>query len=123
MTWRMKTEEVLPPVPDGEYAAMPVNIQEMNGPHGPMVRIDFQIADDDQWEGRRLSGIASKKLSANTKLGSWVAAIMGGMPHVGREVTEDDLLHHDCVVVVRQVAGDQDRVYANVIDVRNFEQN
>ena len=121
MAFKMTTEEVAPPVPDGEYAAMPVAIQEKKGPHGVMVRIDYQIVSDDQWDGGRVSGIASKKLSANTKLGGWVAAILGGMPRVGREISEEDLLHKDCIVVVRQEVSGKNRVFANVIEVYTAE--
>ena len=117
MTWTIITEEVAPPVPDGEYGAFPVAIQEMEGPHGPMLRIDFQINSDDVWDGRRVSGVASKKLSANTKLGSWIAAILGGMPRVGREVSEEELLRKDCVVVVRQEMNGKNRVFSNVIKI------
>jgi len=121
MAWNITTEEVAPPVPDGEYTAIPVAVQDMKGPHGPMVKIDFQINSDDTWDGRRVSGIASKKLSANTKLGSWVAAVLGGMPRVGRVISDDDLLHKDCVIVVRQEMNGKNRVYSNVIDVLTAE--
>ena len=121
MTWKITSEEVAPPVPDGEYSAMPVEINQLKGPHGPMVKIDFQITSEDEWDGRRVSGIASKKLSANTKLGAWIAAILGGMPRVGREVTEDDILHTDCIVLVRQETNAKNRVFANVIEVYTAE--
>lgn len=121
MTWKITTEEVAPALPDGEYAAMPVAIEEMKGRHGPMVKIDFQINSEGPWDGRRVSGIASKKLSANTKLGGWVAAILGGMPRVGREITADELLHKDCIVVVRQEQNSGQRVFSNVIEIYTAE--
>ena len=121
MAWKMTMEEVAPPVPDGQYVAMAIAIHEIDGRHGPMVKIDFQINSEDLWDGRRVSGIASKKLSSNTKLGSWVAAILGGMPRVGREIAEDDLLHKDCFIVVRQELNDKNRVFSNVIEVHTAE--
>ena len=121
MPWKITTEEVAPPVPDGEYSAMPVEISQKKGPHGPMVKIDFQINSEDEWDGRRVSGVASKKLSANTKLGAWIAAILGGMPRVGREVNEEDLLHKDCIIMVRQEVNAKDRVYSNVIEIYTAE--
>ena len=117
MPWTITTEEVAPSVPDGKYGASPVAIQDMEGPHGPMVRIDFQINSNDVWDGRRVSGVASKKLSANTKLGGWIAAILGGMPRVGREVSEEELMRRDCVVVVRQEMNGKNRIFSNVIEI------
>ncbi len=118
MSWTITTEEVAPPVPDGDYTAIPVALQDLEGPHGTMVKIDFQIKSDDVWNGRRVSGVASKKLSANTKLGSWVTAILGGMPQVGQEISDDDVLHKDCIVVVRQEMNGKDRVFSNVSEVK-----
>ena len=117
MTWTITTEEVAPPVPDGEYPAMPVAIEIMNGRHGSMAKIEFQIHHEGPWGGRRVSGIASMKLTANSKLGAWIAAILGGMPRVGQEITEADLLHKDCIVVVRQKVNQDDRVFAKVTEV------
>lgn len=61
---------------------------------------------------------ASKKLSANTKLGGWIAALFGTMPKVGQEITIDDIMHKECKVILRQkISDDNKMVFANVVQV------
>ena len=118
MTWKVTTEEVAPPVPDGEYNALVTEVKDMEGPHGTMVRIDFMLMTGDVWDGRQVSGIASKKLSANTKLGGWIAALLCTMPKVGQEITAADILHKECKIVVKQkINEDNKMVFANVVQV------
>lgn len=118
MTWKATTEEVAPPIPDGEYNAILTGVTDMQGPHGTMARIDFMLTTDDVWDGRQVSGIASKKLSANTKLGEWIAALLGTMPKVGEEITIDDVLHKECRVVIKQRVTEKNKmVFANVVQV------
>ena len=100
MTWKATVEEEVPVVPEGQYNAMPTDIQDMDGPHGAMVRVDFTLTTDDEYDGLQVSGLASKKLSENTKLGHWVAAILGRIPEVGEEILADGLLHRDCRVAI-----------------------
>jgi hypothetical protein len=89
----------------------------MDGLHGPMVRIEFTLATDDEWDGRRVSGLASKKLTEATKLGRWVAAFLGRMPGIGEEVTAEDLLHMRCRVVVKHKTSSDGKTFANVAHV------
>ena len=117
MTWKVTAEQAAPPVPDGEYHATPVAVCEMNGPHGAMVKIDFQIVSEDVWDGRRVSGIANQKLSANTKLDAWITVILGQAPVVGEEVTEEDILKRPCILVVRRTPNTKDLVFSNVVQV------
>ena len=117
MTCKAVTEENLPVKPEGEYEAMPVDIRDMNAPHGTMVHINFMLSTDDEWDGRRVSGLAGKKLSENTKLGRWVSAILGRVPEVGEEVKAQDLLHKECRVVVKHRTNADGQVFANVVEV------
>lgn len=117
MSWKAVVEEPLAAVPEGEYDATPVDARVMEGVHGEMVKIDFMLSGEDEFEGRQVSGIASKRLSENTKLGQWVTAILGRVPEVGQEVKGQDLLHKNCRVVVKHRANTDGKVFANVVDV------
>ena len=117
MTWNATVEEPNPPVPAGQYGATPTGIQDTESQHGATVRIDFTLSTDDEWDGRQVSGLANKRLNENTKLGQWVAAILGRMPAVGEEVTAEHMLHRRCLVVVRHKTNDDGRTFANVIEV------
>jgi hypothetical protein len=117
MTWTATAEEAATTVAEGEFEAEVTGVQDMDGQHGPMVRIEFTLATDDEWDGRRVSGLASKKLSENTKLGRWVAAILGQMPAVGEAIKIEDLLHKHCRVEIKHKTNQEGKVFANVTDV------
>jgi hypothetical protein len=117
MSWKAVVEEPITAVPEGEYDAVPVDARLVEGPHGEMVRIDFMLAGDDDYDGRQVSGIASKRLSENTKLGRWVSAILGRTPEVGEELSAQALLHKECRVVVKHKTNTDRKVFANVVQV------
>jgi len=117
MTDKLVVEKATELVSEGEYMAKPINMYERMGPHGEMIHIDFRLLPEDDYDGCVVSGIASKKLTENTKLGHWVAAILGRMPEVGEEVSADGLLHKECRVVIKHKKNAEDRVFANVVQV------
>ncbi len=117
MTWKATVQEPITLVPEGQYPAVPTSICDMDGQHGPMVRIDFTLSTEDEWDGRQVSGLASKRLSESTKLGQWVAAILGRRPEVGEEILDKNLLHKNCQVVVKHKANTDGQKFANVIEV------
>ncbi len=117
MAWKATAEEAATVIPEGEFDAEITSVQDMEGQHGPMVRIEFTLTTDDEWDGRRVSGLASKKLSEATKLGRWVAAILGHMPEVGEEVTVEDLLRKCCRVIVKHNPYNDGTIFANVVQV------
>lgn len=117
MTWKATMEEPVVAVPEGEYHATPVDVRLAEGPHGEMVKIDFMLSGDDECDGRQVSGVASRRLSENTKLGRWVSAILGRVPEVGEEVKAQDLLHKDCRVVVKHRTNGEGQVLANVVEL------
>jgi hypothetical protein len=122
MTWTATTEETPALLPEGQYPAFPVSIRDIDGPHGPSVRIEFQIADHDH-EGQLVSGIARKKLSENTKLGRWVSALLGRPLDVGEQITETHLLRKDCHITVKHKANNDGQQFANVSDVHAITVN
>ena len=117
MTWTATAEEAATTVAEGEFDGEVTGVQDMDGQHGPMVRIEFTLATGDEWDGRRVTGLASKKLSENTKLGRWVAAILGHIPSVGEEITIENLLHKHCRVVIKHKTNTDGKIYANVVEV------
>lgn len=117
MSWKATVREPVVAVPEGQYDAMVTGVEQMKGPHGPMVRMAFVLQGQEDVDGRAVSGVASKRLSENTKLGRWVSAILGRSLEVGEEVHGADLIHHDCRVLVRHRAADEGQVFGNVVDV------
>ena len=117
MAWKETVREPIVAVPEGEYDAMVSSLQPMKGVHGPMVRIEFILRGHDDIDGRSVSGIASKRLSENTKLGRWISAILGRPVEVGEDVRASDLLHKDCKVIVRHRTSDDGHVFGNVAEV------
>jgi hypothetical protein len=102
----------------GEFNAEVVNVQETCGQYGPTVNIEFKLCNNDEWNGCPVTGLAKKKLSAGTKLGQWVKAILGRMPDVGEEVTTEDLLKKQCRIVIKhRTSLDGKTTFANVVDV------
>ena len=115
--WNATMEEPIEAVPEGKYRASVVDVRGIDGPHGPMVKIDFMIFGDDECDGRQVSGVASRRMSENTKLGRWVAAILGRLPEVGEEVTVRDLIGKDCRVAIKHRTSPDGKTFANVTDV------
>jgi len=117
MEWKATVEEAITAIAEGEYDAEVSGVRDQDGQHGPMVRIECMLCTDDEFENQRVSGIASKKLNEGTKLGRWVAAILGHMPAVGEDVTVEDLLHKRCRVVIGHKTNTDGKVFANIVDV------
>ena len=101
-----------------DHNAIVTHIQDAEGPHGPTVRIDFTLTTNNEHDGRQVSGLASKKLSENTKLGTWIAAILGGVPEVGKEITAADLIRKECRVMIKHKTNADGQVFANVVGIR-----
>jgi hypothetical protein len=116
MAWKATVEEASALALEGEHRARLTNIQDMDGQHGPMVRIEFTLSPDDESEGR-VWAICNKKLTDSTKLGRWVAAVLGRTPSVGEKITTSDLLNKECRVIVKHKTNPDGQVFANVVDV------
>ena len=116
MSWRgTRIDKIL--VDEDEFDAEVVAVRELKGRYGLLVCIEFSMGSSDGWEVR-VSGLASKKLSASSKLGRWVEAILGRMPNVGEEVPAKDLLNRQCRVVVKHRKSlDGLTTFANVVRV------
>ena len=117
MSLRLMMEEAIEAVPEGQYKASVVDARGIDGPHGPMVKMDFMISGDDECDGRQVSGVASRRMSENSKLGRWVAAILGRLPEVGEEVSARDLVGKDCRIAVKHRTSSDGKTFANVTDV------
>jgi hypothetical protein len=117
MGWSTTTQQSATLIPEGEFPAVLTEIREMPGQHGTMVRLDFMITGEDEWEGRSLSGLANSVLSENSKLGQWVTALIGRTPAVGERVDSKDVIHRDCRIVVRHRVNSDGKVFANVVSI------
>ena len=117
MALNATVEEAATIVAEGEFDGEVPGVQEKGGRHGSIVLFEFRFCTDGEWDGRRVSGLASKKLSAATKLGRWVEAILGQMPSVGEEVTAEHLLKKHCRVVIKHKTSPDGKMFANVVDI------
>ena len=102
--------------PEGKYRAKVVDIDAMDGKHGPMVRLHF--AFNHEGDHHEVTGLASKKLTEKSKLGRWVTTLIGRTLEVGETTTASDLLNKVCQVEIEHKTGDEGRVYANLTDVQ-----
>jgi len=117
MEWKATVEDAMTAIAEGEYDAEVSGVRDQDGQHGLMVRVEFTLSTENEYDGQRVSGLASMKLSEGTKLGRWVAAILGHMPAVGEEITIEDLIHKRCRVVVGHKTNSDGKTFANVVDV------
>ncbi|MCC6694858.1 MAG: hypothetical protein IT365_04415 [Candidatus Hydrogenedentes bacterium] len=117
MEWKATVEEAITAIAEGVYDAEVSGVRDQDGQHGPMVRVEFTLSTDNEFDGQRVSGLASVKLSEGTKLGRWVSAILGHMPAVGEEITVEDLLSKRCRIVVVHKTDAKGLIHANVVDV------
>jgi len=120
MAWKATVEEATT-APEGEYNAEIVNVEDQAGQYGASVRFEFKLSSELEGEEFRITGFAHKKLNEKTKLGRWVAAILGHMPEVGEEITVDQLLHKNCRVVIKHKINAEGKPFATVAEVRSAE--
>jgi len=117
MVWKGTVTDVPGAVPEGTYDAFPSSISESDGRFGGLVRITFTLETDDEFDGRQVSGISSQIINRKSKLGRWIATIIGELPPVGVEITEKELLHQHCRIVVKNTQQDADTTFASVVEV------
>ena len=110
-------EEVRPVIPEGVYEGRPVEIRRLCCCYGNRILIDFVVSGDPRQNGQVVSGIADEEINENTKLGHWIAAILGREPQAGETITADDLLHRECRLVIRDKTQGLSRVFSAVVDV------
>lgn len=110
-------EELRPVIPEGEYEGMLVDIRELDCCYGARLLLDFALSGGGELDGHMVSGVADAELHEDTKLGHWVAAILGRVPEVGEEVTADDLLHRQCRLVLRHRTHGFGQVLAGIFHI------
>ena len=55
MTWKTTVEEATTVTAQGEFDAEVTGIDDRDGQHGPMVRMEFKLATDDDGDERRVT--------------------------------------------------------------------
>lgn len=105
------------PLPVGRHAAKLVDVDELEGPHGPMVRLRFRVNHEECVH--EVTALASKRLSQRTKLGRWASAILGREIEVGEQIAASDLLDKPCMVKVEHKTTDDGYVFDNVVDIES----
>ena len=117
MAWQAKMEAPLRAIPEGEYEASVAGIRLVALQEREMVRIDFVLRTNDEWDGREVSGLAGTTLTEDSKLGRWVAALLGRVPDVDETITVRQLLRKRSRVTVAHKHSEDGKVFANAIDV------
>jgi len=105
------------PLPVGQHAAVLIGVDELEGPHGPMVRLRFRVNYEDCVH--EMTALASKKLSQRTKLDRWASAILGREIEVGEQIAASDLLDKPCMVKIEHKTTDDGYVFDNVVDIES----
>lgn len=98
------------PMEPGEYKAKLVDIQEdTESKYGAQVRFEFEVIDDEDYNGQSIRGWANLKEDDDgdytfwegTKLWEWVWALNGGKaPNLNAGFDLDDLKNNPCRIVV-----------------------
>jgi len=63
------------PLPVGRYIAQTVDVTIDDGIYGPQVKLQFELLDP-KYEGRTVTGWASKNWTARAKIYSWAKALL-----------------------------------------------
>lgn len=123
MSWNKTVQEVPEQVPEGTYSAYISKISENSSIYGAMVVMEFTLASNDEFDGRQVNGVCRPVINQKSKLGRWIAAIIGRTFQVGEEIKEEDILHRACRIVVKHTQKkNQVTIFANVIDVLPAEE-
>lgn len=105
----------IPLLDEGEYDVEITAIKELHGRYGSVVCIEFTLCAEEAWERYQVTGIVNKKLTASSKLGLWIQAILGRMPRVSEDALTQELLNKQCRVGIRHRKSlDGKSTFANV---------
>lgn len=83
----------------GDYRAKFTRYEEDEGIHGEMIKWFFDCQDED-YEGRTISGISSTAFNPMSKMYAWVQALMGRPIEDGEEIDLDDLIGREVMIDV-----------------------
>ena len=95
---KLKAEEY-EPMEVGDYRATFTRYEEDEGIHGPMVKWFFDLQDED-YEGRSISGISSTSFNPMSKMWAWVQALLGRPIEDGEEIDLDELIGREVMIDV-----------------------
>lgn len=101
MEIEMKESKEFEPVqvPDNVYVAEVADIKELELEYGATVAIGFKISEGDH-KDKVISGLASKKITERTKLGTWIQAL-GFTIEVGKKFQMTDLMGRKCRILAK----------------------
>jgi hypothetical protein len=95
---KLKAEEY-EPIELGDYRAKFTRYEEDEGIHGAMVKWFFDLQDED-YQGRSISGISSTAFNPMSKMWAWVQALLGRPIEDGEEIDLDDLIGREVMIDV-----------------------
>ncbi len=91
----------------GQYRARLTRLEEDEGQYGPFVKCFFEVIDDEDYAGESISGIASLKLTPDTKLWQWYSSLNGRPPEKGTEIDLEKIRGNECMLVVGHKTTDR----------------
>lgn len=108
-------EQIL--VDPGVYTAKVVGYMDKDeGQYGPTVTFQFEIMDDDVWDGEEVTGLCnSKRLTEYTKMYKWLTT-MGFDLDVGGEIDLDDTIGSEVSITVEHKPVKSGTI-ASVVDI------
>ena len=95
---KVKAEEYTA-VEIGDYRAKFTRYEEDEGIHGAMVKWFFDL-QDEEYEGRSISGISSTSFNPMSKMWAWVQALLGRPIEDGEEIDLDELIGREVMIDV-----------------------
>lgn len=107
------------PLPEGMYEATFQELTEEEGKFGPQLKAKFQI-EAPGYEGRTLTGWASRSFSPKSKLYGWVkAAVFGGrdIPETYQTFDSDHLIGRRVLLLVETAKGSDGETYNKITTV------
>jgi len=99
---------------EGSFTAKLVDIQEQAGNFGPSLRFTFEILNDPENEGMKVTGLVSKRVTPDNKTSTWIKALDPSFElEIGIAITFDSFIGKVCRILVEEKGE-----YCNVVKCR-----
>jgi hypothetical protein len=91
-------EEVVPVLPPGVYPARFAKIAEQTNDNGTFWMLTFVVEDENNVV--EITATTSPRITPKTKMGKWLAVLVGRPVDVGEAINFNDIIDTPCQIVV-----------------------
>lgn len=103
---------------EGSFTAKLFDVNEKEGQFSPLVQFTFEVLNDPDNEGKKVTGITSKKVTPDNKTSTWIKALDSSFElEIGATFTFDSLVGKVCRILVEEKEG-KTQTYCNVVKCR-----